>query len=780
LVRPFKALMISLAVTAVMSLSWASFAQEAAPRETEDFDYANGLFSRGMYDLAIEGYREFLGTHPGSQYTELAKYRIGESFFLANKYDEAMNKFSIFLKEYPSGELSEKATLRRGQIFSLQGDRARAEEILTPMISSSSEGTSAAAKYYLGSMYLKNGEYTTAKSMLDGVVASKDPGGYAVFAYMNLGDIYIARKENLKAVEAYSSASKAAKDPAIMIQALFRTANAYYLAEDYVKARELYGKLIDDPEAGAVFEDAALGLLSSMFNAKDYDAVLSAKEALLARAKSDEVKAQMMYIAGSSYFSMARYPEASAAYVRIYTMYPSTKYGRRSGLDEKYALIKQRRFDECLAGLEAFIAANAEMRDEGMYLKAKTLAEMGRKEEALAAYNAVSEMYKDSSFSKESLYEKAWLSDAQGQAEAAIGYFEEFADKYPGDARSPAALLKAAQDNLSLKRFKESEEDYTKFISVFGDSPLKEKVLYQMGMLYLTQENYDKAIRYYSLFLKQYPSSKGKEGAVYSIAQSNQGKREWDKAIEGFIAVTANPAGELYPKAMEGLAYCYFEKLDQEKTSETFYALMTGRPEYKLTENIYQWVADYYLKKGHPEKSIQVLEIRAKHYTDPASSGQLSYMYGENYRRSGDIGNAAAFFMKTIDQNAPAPYLERAHMGMGSIYASKGEYEKAFEEYAKALDGGRDNMTNALARMEMGNVRLKMMEYDAAAKEYMMVAILYDDKDLCSKALSMAAEAFEKAGSSEKALDALKELVTRYPDCELAKKASEDMGRLKK
>ena len=30
--------------------------------EKEEFDFANGLFSRGMYDMAIEGYSKFLKT----------------------------------------------------------------------------------------------------------------------------------------------------------------------------------------------------------------------------------------------------------------------------------------------------------------------------------------------------------------------------------------------------------------------------------------------------------------------------------------------------------------------------------------------------------------------------------------------------------------------------------------------------------------------------------------------------------------------------------------------
>jgi tetratricopeptide (TPR) repeat protein len=146
----------------------------------------------------------------------------------------------------------------------------------------------------------------------------------------------------------------------------------------------------------------------------------------------------------------------------------------------------------------------------------------------------------------------------------------------------------------------------------------------------------------------------------------------------------------------------------------------------------------------------------------------------------GQADKAAEYFGKAVSGNAPAPFLERAHIGMGNVYADKGEYDKAFQEYGKALEGNRDNMTNSMARMEMGNVKYKMGDYGASAKEYMMVAILYDDKDVCSKALSRAAEAFEKSGAAGKAVDALKELVARYPDCELAKRAAEEIGRLKK
>lgn len=780
--RPLRGLIVSFwALLFALSPSAGAFSQDAASRETEEFDYANGLFARGMYDLAVDAYRDFVRSHPASRYTELAKFRVGESFFLSGKYDEAISQFGVFLKDYPAGEYSKKAELRRGQILSLKGDYARAEQILKPMAGEISGESSTAAKYYLGSMYLKKGDYTTAESMLGNVVVSQSSEGYKSFAYMNLGDIYVERKDYPKAASAYDNAVRSAKDASTAAQAVFRTANAYYLAGDFVKAAGYYKKTVDDPEAADLFDDAALGLLSSMYNAGDYKAVGGAWEGLLAGTKDGEAGAQMMYIAANALFAEKDYSGAEALYARGHALYPATKYGKRAWLDEKYALYKLGRFDDCLAALETFMASvGEEMRDEAMYLKAKTLAAMGRKEEAVALYDAVSGTYKDSAFNKEALYDKAWLLAGPGPNAEAAGYFEKFAREYPEDPRSPAALLKAAQDNLGMKRFKEAEADYTAFLSVFPSSPLREKALYQTGMLYLTQEEYDKAIEYYGLFIKEYPSSPGMEGAVYSIAQANQGKREWDKAIEGFSKVSADASGQLYEKAMESLAHSYFEKGDQAKTAETFYALVKAKPAYKLRESIYRWVAEYYLKKEEPAKSIEVLEARDANYPESAAGGETDYMYGENYRRMGQEAKASEYFAKAVARNAPAPFLERAHIGMGNIHAGRGEYEKAFGEYEKALEGSRDNLTNSMARMEMGNVKYKMMDYNAAAKEYMMVAILYDDKDICPKALFKAADSFEKAGVPGKAAEALKELLARYPGSELAAQASEKMGRLKK
>ena len=48
----------------VLAVASSVSQEKDANVEAEEFDFANGLFSRGMYDMAIEGYKDFLKKYP--------------------------------------------------------------------------------------------------------------------------------------------------------------------------------------------------------------------------------------------------------------------------------------------------------------------------------------------------------------------------------------------------------------------------------------------------------------------------------------------------------------------------------------------------------------------------------------------------------------------------------------------------------------------------------------------------------------------------------------------
>ena len=771
--------MITVLVIGLLTVP-VSFCQEnKIDPELELFDFANGLFARGMYDMAVDGYKQFLREYPESRYAELASFRIAECYFLDGKQDEALNRYGMFLKEYPSGEITDKAALRRGQIYYLKGDYARAEQILSELMArGDNEETKISARYYLAGVRFKQGDYTTSRNLLESILSKTREGEYASFAYINLGDIYAELGDHRKAAELYEKASVSATEGGLAARAAIKAANAYYASGDHARAVSYYEKVIESPAGPDVFDNAVLGLLSALHGDGEYDRGIEYAQKVLPRVKSGDTGAQVMFILGNSYFSSDRFGEAEKIYAEAAEKYPETKFGIKSRLNRCWALYRLGRYKECLSAVGSYVSRTKESNDEALFVKAKAFAGAGDIQQAIKTLKGISGGFPDSPFRKEALYETAWLYADSGQKQNALVLYREFIEQYPKDPRTPSVLLKAAQENLEMGNYDTAEKDYTKFLADYEAHPLKENALFQLGWLYMKQENYDKAAAVYEKFVEEFPDSQAASSAIYWTGKAYQENQEWDKAIRAYSVLVFDKENEFYKTALESLAYTYFQKGDQNKAAEHYYALITMPGSSDLPDGVYKWVADFYLNGGLYDRSIKVLDVLSEKYPDIGTSGEVLYMYGENYSRLKDWDKADEYLTGAIEKKAPSPYLERSYLALGRGCLARGDHEKALGYLEEALKNQKDNRTGALARFEIGNVNFSKMDFEEAAKQYMMVAILYDDEELCPEALFRAGLSFERAGKPEKALDAYKELIRRYPGKAFSREAADNVRRI--
>ncbi|MFH1846812.1 MAG: tetratricopeptide repeat protein [Candidatus Omnitrophota bacterium] len=752
--------------------------------EAEEFDFANGLLARGMYDLAVSGYKDFLEKYPESGYAETALHRLGEAYFMQVEYTKSLNVFDSFLQKYPSSRLIHKAVLRKGQIFYLLGNYQEAEDTLGT-ISTQVQGipadTAVPADYYLASIYFKKNDFEVCRQILEKLINVRENEKYLPFIYMNLGDTYAGLNEHLKSAEAYSKANSLASGDAEKIadQSAFRAANAYHLSEDYIKASAFYKKIIDNSASGEIFNSAVIGFLSSLYRNFQYQAIIEAAPALLDRVTDDDIKAQVLFILGSSLFYESNFSEAVKVYAEAASAYPDNVFGIKSRLNEGWAYFKLEEMEKCIEVLDIYLAGTEESMDEALYVKAKAFAEIEKNKDALDIYNSIISDYPESNFKKESLYDAGWLLDLSGDTVSAIGYYEKFVDEYPEDARSPEVLLKMAQENFRLSRFPEAQKGYDQFLAKFKDSPLKENVLFQLGMTQMEQEDYDGSIKTYAGFMQEFPESKVKDAARYWMASAYQRKEEWDKAIEIFSPLLSNKESGFNARASEAAAFCYFQKGNHLNAADIYYNLIIENSDFQLPKDIYRWTADFYLAAGKNEKSLKVLEALLEKYPETARQEEIYYLAGENQVQLKNWEKAVQEFHKALAGELTAPYLERTYLGLGRAYFSLADHENALKYFDEALKNHKENMTGALARLEIGNVRFVTSDFPEATKQYMMVAILYDDEGLCSMALFQAGLSFEKSGNLEKALDVFAELRERYPENNLARKAEIEISRIK-
>lgn len=95
----------------------------ADPIETYQAAYRD--YQRGNFDLAIEGFLEFLDGNANSPMADNAAYWIAESLFSQKKYREAIEQFDAVVNRYPKSEKVPGALLKKGYSYINVGERAQ-------------------------------------------------------------------------------------------------------------------------------------------------------------------------------------------------------------------------------------------------------------------------------------------------------------------------------------------------------------------------------------------------------------------------------------------------------------------------------------------------------------------------------------------------------------------------------------------------------------------------------------------------------------------------------
>ena len=98
-------------------------AGDVDPMQTYQAAYRD--YQRGNFDLAIDGFRDFLSGNPTSDLADNASYWIGESLFSQKKYREAIGQFDAVVNKYPKSDKVPGALLKKGYAYINVGERAQ-------------------------------------------------------------------------------------------------------------------------------------------------------------------------------------------------------------------------------------------------------------------------------------------------------------------------------------------------------------------------------------------------------------------------------------------------------------------------------------------------------------------------------------------------------------------------------------------------------------------------------------------------------------------------------
>lgn len=82
-------------------------------------------YLQGNYDLAIQGFEEYLKRYPKTDLADNAQYWIGECYDAEGKEEKALQAFSTVLDTYPTSDKGAAAQLKKGLVYLKMGDQGQ-------------------------------------------------------------------------------------------------------------------------------------------------------------------------------------------------------------------------------------------------------------------------------------------------------------------------------------------------------------------------------------------------------------------------------------------------------------------------------------------------------------------------------------------------------------------------------------------------------------------------------------------------------------------------------
>ena len=101
----------------------AAAGRVASPDELYRSAYED--YMRGNYDLAADGFGEYMRRWPNTELTDNALYWIGECYDAQEMPEEALTTFTKVLEDYPTSDKAAAAQLKKGLIYLKMGDQGQ-------------------------------------------------------------------------------------------------------------------------------------------------------------------------------------------------------------------------------------------------------------------------------------------------------------------------------------------------------------------------------------------------------------------------------------------------------------------------------------------------------------------------------------------------------------------------------------------------------------------------------------------------------------------------------
>lgn len=781
--RAMSSIPVLCAATAAITLM--TLTALAQSPEEDQFDFANGLFSRGFNQEAVEEYEAYLHKYPKAEHRATALYRLGESRSAVGDYGGALETLETLLAEPIDATTRQQAELRRG--VTLYHLKRFADA--TPILSTLAELTDSVeqkeeALYYLGKLHHEAGNSDRAVEAFSALCNSSSESALVPYARYQLAFVHLSRDEVEKAAIEFSQIAQSDKvDDAMRMECRFRAAEAYDKigwTDTAIKAYQLLRSEFPDSDYA---RRATYGQAWALYHAGRYaEATVSAQQFLNDFPQSPHASG-LHYLMANSKQYQGQYSDAIKIYHRILQEHRESEFAPRAHYKMAWAYYLNDQRDR--AKEEVLVFLNRDTHDslegDAAFLLGSILAHEGNYADATEEFQLVVSKYPKSEFAGEALYKSAECLSLTGKTAEAAAVFDQFSKKYPGSLLAPEAALLASDAEFRLGHFAGAIAKYEAILENDPETDLEEQVRYRLGLALHNAERFTKSHKVFLDLVEKFPASDYRAEALLHIGDTmlREGKAPL-KALGYFeSALQADPKGPHAGPALKGLALARFETKDFDGAAQVFVRVMTEYPTILLNEGTYEWAGQHLFDREEWSQSIIAFSALLERHATYSQRHRVRFKMGEAYEALDNANEAINMYDEVIQDVPTSPTAIQAKYRLAKLHEQNGRVGRAIVLYEDAANANSGD-TAAKARFRLGELYEARQDFDLAAKNFMRVAILFLHPELSPESLLRAAQCFEKDGDGMQARKTYQEVVKDYPGSTQAQKAQARLSELQK
>lgn len=744
--------------------------------EAEQLQFADGLYSRGMWETALKEYQAYLVQNPRQASTDAVIYRLGECYRALGRTNEAEQAYQRVFDEFAEGEFHYRAGLRRAELLEQAGREADQIRLLNSMLKGTpSPEMGAACRFALGVALEKQGKTAEAAEAYDAVLAKYAGTPLVPYAALALAGID-RRGEGKRAALLYGLAAATPGTPRLGAEALFQLGDFCYARKDYEAAAQAYEKLATQYPQDERVAQSRLQQAWSLYNAHRFaEALKLCEQETEGGAAGPAKRTEWLYLKANGLRQVMKNEEAAATYAELLKLQPAGDLAVSAAYERALALFKLGRFEAAMEQARSLITAERVKRDV-CWLLAESCAALNDQAGAVQYYRMLLDQYPDSTLAGDALYRLAHLLQKKGDLLQASELFGRLASDFPRHELVAQSLFAQATCLGAAKKTEQAVAVYARLIQQFPQSRFVEEALYQKAISETFLRRDSQAMETWRELLTRFKNAKYLADARFwsGVLLEEAGKlEEAETAFRQVLASEPAPADDLILRTRFRLALVLQRRGKPAEAVPLLQDLIGTPMREKFPPELLEWLGDYQLKQGEYAKAAGVVDLLLAQVKQDNWKQTAWCLKGKILMGQGKADEARQAFERVTAVDSKSQAMTEAWLKLGELSLQAHDPDKArraFEESATLA--GTDLLLPIRVQAYAGIGKALKMKGDqaGAARHFLSVAVLFDDPDLVPECLFEAAAAFEAAGKGEDARKARKELLDRYPDSDWTKR----------